>query len=502
MSDRTTAAAAIGIDQGSSSTKAVVLSAEGGGIGEQAWPIRTSVTENESDDLVEHEPEEIVSSVKLAISWGIGVCRDRGHRAKGIGLAVQRSGVVAWDAQGRAVSRVLSWRDGRTRSECDRILANADTVARIAERSGLIPNRFFAASKLAMMQRRFLDQSCRVATLDSYLLSQLVGYDRFFTDDSMAARTLLYDLKAQGWSPDLCAVWSVDEKRLPQILPSVSDRGVVSEGIPVLASLGDKEAAAVYLLSGGDEGSSQRERAVLDLGTLATVTVASETVPLAVPGVGRGVLCSSESETGARRIRYEQELRTSIVGDVLEWLAVRVGRRLSFEELAHHWAAGSEHNGVMYCAARTGSFGDASGDSGEMRCEGVGDELSGLVSAALEHVVFSLSELIDAARSAGILGARSELVVAGGLANVAGVCQLLADRAQIPLVVRHSGASASALGAASLALDSAVGRKGWGACPWYRTEGDRRVEPLAGGLAEQVAQRFVRWCVLRDVVRS
>lgn len=502
MSDRATGVSVIGIDQGSSSTKAVVLGADGAVLGENAWPIRSIVTHDESGELVEHEAEEILSSVQSAISWGIVLSRNAGCHAQGIGLAVQRSGVVAWNADGPVVSRVLSWRDGRTQAVCDRVLANEDTVTWIAHRSGLVPNRFFAASKWALMQRRFSAQSSRVATLDSYLLCQLLGHDRFLTDDSMAARTLLYDLEARGWSPELCAIWGVDATRLPQILPSVSNRGVVPEGIPVLASLGDKEAAAAYLLSGCAHDSSRGEGAVLDLGTLATVTVASGTVPTPVPGIGRGVLCSFEGENGARRIRYEQELRTSIVGDVLDWLAVRVGRRLSFEELSHLWATGVEHDGVMYCAARTGSFGDTAADLGEMQCERVGDVLSAIVSAALEHIVFSLVEVVDAARSAGMLGARSELVVSGGLAHVAGIGQLLADRGQIPLIMRHVGASASARGAANLALGSALGRNSESSQRWHLAKGDRRFDPSPRGLSEGIARRYARWCSLRDSFRS
>ena len=294
-------------------------------------------------------------------------------------------------------------------------------------------------------------------------------------------------------------MWDVAEKRLPRIVPSGGHRGFLAHGIPVLASLGDKEAAAVYLLSGG-ESSPRTGRAVLDLGTLATLTVARETLPPAVPETARGVLCSIDGPNRERLITYEQEVRTSITGDVLEWLASRLGERLSFQELSHQWMVGSGHEGVMYGAARTGSFGDAVGERARMQCERVGESVSCLVRAALEHIIFSLAEVIEAARLAGMIGARSEVVVSGGLAHVEGLCQMLADVVQLSLVVRSPQASASALGAASLAIGGARGVNARGALSQGTAEGERLCEPTPGGLTGAVAERSARWRALRESV--
>lgn len=499
MNNQPTSESFIGIDQGSSSTKAVVLSIQGAVIAEHSWPIRTIVTKDGTVELVEHEPEEVIDSVRSAVSWGTAASREAGFEARGVGFAVQRSGVVAWQAAGHSVSRVLSWRDGRTREGCGRLRANPAIEAMIEGRSGLVPNSFFAGSKIGVMQRAFSDPSYRVATLDSYILARLCRDAPFITDDSMAARTLLYDLEARGWSEELCSVWDVMEKRLPRIVPSVGHRGFLAQGIPVLASLGDKEAAAAYLLSEG-ERSPRTGRAVLDLGTLATLTVACESLPRASVGIARGVLCSVNGPHRERLITYEQEVRTSITGDVLEWLASRFGKRFSFEDLSQLWAVGSGHEGVMYCAARTGSFGDAAGERAKMRCERVGESVSCLVRAALEHIIFSLAEVIEAARSADMIGARGELVVSGGLAHIDGLCQMLADVVQLSLVVRSPQASASALGAARLAMGGARGVTARGALSQGTDEGERRCEPAPGGLTGAVAERSARWRALRESV--
>jgi glycerol kinase len=251
--------AVIGIDQGSSSTKGVVLLEDGTILGKATWPIKT-----EGDRIVtfEHSPEEILSSVRAAVAWGRAVSGAVGLSVAGIGLATQRSGVLAWKKDGSPLSPILSWRDARGNELASRVISSSEIVAAIEARAGLVPNPFFAASKISLLQQRYSAAEANVTTLDSFLINGLVEGSLPFTDDSMASRTLLYDIAEHRWSPSLCNLWGVDLHRLPQIRPSVmvpgtfshppKVPGTISGGRAVLAALGDKEAAVVGALGFGE----------------------------------------------------------------------------------------------------------------------------------------------------------------------------------------------------------------------------------------------------------
>ena len=512
----------IGIDQGSSSTKSVVLREEGTILGRAVWPIKT-----EGDRIVsfEHNPDEILSSVRAAVEWGRAISVEVGSSVAGVGLATQRSGVMAWSRDGAPLSPVLSWRDARGSELASQVLSSSEIVAAIEARSGLIPNPFFAASKLSLLQQRYSATEANVTTLDSFLINGLVGCSAPVTDDSMASRTLLFDISEHRWSPALCGFWGVDIKRLPQIRPSVMVPGTFPSMVPgtklgqkvpgtmvgvvpLLASLGDKEAAVVGAVGFGCLEGPQR--VVIDIGTLITMTIASNSPPSPVRGVGRGVLCSLGSLSGGdgkRRFVYQQELRSSISGDILDWLRARYGDGYSLERMSDIASSAVNHDGVLFARPRTGSFADSSSRGSsiipfEPIFDGISDEEPMNVSAALEHVVFSVAELIDRGRALNIITESCELIVSGGLAMLPNFCQNLSNLSAVPLLIEKDGASGSAVGAAWLAREAAFG--------WFSdssiSKGEPRVverlriNPMITVSDTALFRRYQRWQSLRDRV--
>jgi len=517
----------IGIDQGSSSTKSVVLREDGTTLGKAVWPIKT---EGDRIGTFEHNPEEILSSVRAAVEWGCAISGEVGSSVAGVGLATQRSGVIAWSRDGAPLSPILSWRDARGSELASQVLSSSEIVATIEARAGLIPNPFFAASKLSLLQQLYSAEGENVTTLDSFLINGLIGYSSPVTDDSMAARTLLYDISEHRWSPSLCGFWGVDIKRLPQICPSAmvpgtfgrakkvpgtmveggSEKvpGTISGVVPLLASLGDKEAAVLGAVGFGCLDRPQR--VVIDIGTLITMTIASNSPPSPVRGVGRGVLCSLGSLSGGDgewRFIYQQELRSSISGDVLDWLRARYGDGYSLERMGDIASSVVNHDGVLFARPRTGSFADSSfrGSSivlFEPIFDGISDEEPMIVSAALEHIVFSVSELIERGRALNIIAESCELIVSGGLAMLPNFCQNLSNLSAVPLLIEKDGASGSAVGAAWLAREAAFG--------WFSdssiSKGEPRVverlriNPMITVSDTALFRRYQRWQSLRDRV--
>ena len=504
--------AVIGLDQGSSSTKGVVLREDGTTLGKAVWPIKT-----EGNRIVtfEHSPKEILSSVRAAVAWGRAISGAVGLPVAGVGIATQRSGVLAWRRDGTPLSQILSWRDARGNELASRVISSLEIVAAIEARAGLVPNPFFAASKISLLQQQYSAAEANVTTLDSFLINGLAEGGVPFTDDSMASRTLLYDIAEHRWSSSLCNLWGVDLHRLPQIRASVMVPGTFSHppkvpgtilGGPLLASLGDKEAAVVGALGFG--GVESPQRVVLDLGTLITMTIASTSLPSLVRGVGRGVLCSLgclPDEGGERRFVYQQELRSSISGDMLDWLRTRWGDGYTLQRMGEIASSIINLEGVLFARPRTGSFVESSFRDDlavpfEPVFEGLSEEEPMIVSAALEHLVFSVAEMIERGRALRIIAESCELIGSGGLALLPNFCQNLSKLATVPLLIEKDGASGSAVGAAWLAREAAF--------DWFGDSSVGEIEPrvverhrIDPGITEADAplfSRYQRWQSLRD----
>ena len=174
-----------------------------------------------------------------------------------IGITNQRETVVAWDREtGRPYHRAIVWQDRRTAPRCD-ALAAAGHLALVRERTGLVLDPYFSGTKVEWLltpdseggggvPRR---AELAVGTIDAWLLWNLTGGEVLATDPSNASRTMLFDIHALAWSPELCELLGVPSTALAEVRPSSGRFGVTSEraglpaGIPVSGIAGDQQAA-------------------------------------------------------------------------------------------------------------------------------------------------------------------------------------------------------------------------------------------------------------------
>ena len=295
----------LGIDQGSSSTKGVLLDEQGDSVAD--WPVSVPPAEV-NERCVEQDPEGLFLSVAEIFEEAIEKATELEAAIAAAGLAVQRSGVLAWNAaDGSAVHPVITWADTRTYPQ---IQAIGRGVELISNQTGVptIPN--FAAPKIHLLQREFLEPSIHVGTLDSFLVFRLSEGRVFITEDTMASRTMLYSLAERAWSDGLCRQFQVDKKRLARVNPSLAPHTTYRE-IPVTALLGDQQAALLGRLSVGD-------RPLLNLGTIASLTRNTGSAPIQKPGLKTTVLYSRlMPNAGVRDTVYLTEVTSSVTGNVL-----------------------------------------------------------------------------------------------------------------------------------------------------------------------------------------
>jgi len=295
----------LGIDQGSSSTKAVCLDSSGSSVAEWSF----AAPELRTDErCVEQDPEGIVRSVCEAFNEAKQFAVEHEYVIRAAGLAVQRSGVLAWRSQdGEPVHPVITWADTRTYPQ---IQALGRGVEFISNQTGLPTLANFAAPKIHLLQRKFIDPVIHVATLDTFLLYRLSGRKVFVTEDTMASRTMLYTLAERNWSEELCRRFQVDRKRLPRINPSLAPH-TSYEGIPIAALLGDQQAALIGRMD-------QSKRPLLNLGTIASMVVGTGARPLQKPGLKTSVLYSRLiPSAGARDVQFLSEVTSSVTGHVM-----------------------------------------------------------------------------------------------------------------------------------------------------------------------------------------
>ena len=197
-----------------------------------------------------------VRSVGPQVTRALDESGVRADRIAAIGLTNQRETTIVWErATGKAIAPALVWQDRRTAPACDRL---KDRQAWVSERTGLVIDPYFSATKIAWIldhvpgaRRRAEAGELAAGTVDSFLVWHLTAGRRFVTDATNASRTLLMDLKTLRWADDLCDLFGVPPRILPEIRPSSGEFGQTSglhflpDGLPILGIAGDQQASLI-----------------------------------------------------------------------------------------------------------------------------------------------------------------------------------------------------------------------------------------------------------------
>jgi glycerol kinase len=237
--------AILAIDQGTTNSKAVLVSLTGEVIARGASPVGITYPK---PGWVEQDPDRLWASVREAIAACLAFRPDA--RVEAIAISNQRESVTIWDAEtGRPLGPVVSWQCRRTAADCERLTAEGH-LERVQAITGLPLDPMFPGAKFRwLIDRAPAGRLVRAGTIDSWLIHCMTGGRQHACDASNAARSQLFDLKAQAWSEELCAIFGVDPAVLPQVRDSSADFGVtasvagIPDGTPIRAAIGDSHAA-------------------------------------------------------------------------------------------------------------------------------------------------------------------------------------------------------------------------------------------------------------------
>jgi xylulokinase len=419
----------VGLDIGTSSAKGVAIDAAGEvlAVAERAYPLstpRSGWAEQDPDDWW-HAAEAVLAELEA-------------DRAAGIGLSGQMHGLVALGADDRPLRPAILWNDGRSQPQCDALEARLG-VERLVALSGNRALAGFTAPKLRWLAEHEPDVHRRIRRVllpKDYVRLRLCG--EHATDVSDASGTLLLDVGARQWSPELCDALEVPGEWLPPVLESGAVSGRTRAGVPVAAGGGDQAAGALGVGVVAQDGPAS-----VVLGTSGVVFAARD----AYAHDPRGRLhafCHAAPQTW-----HVMGVMLAAAG-ALEWLRRATEPGASFDALtaeAEAWAPGAE--GLLfgpYLAGERTPHADAD-VRGAFVGLGLRHDRGALVRAVLEGVGHGLREGLDLIAAAG---ARPSVArVSGGGARSDLWLRIIAAILELPLE-RTAVDAGAAYGAALL----------------------------------------------------
>lgn len=437
----------LAIDQGTTSTRALVFGADGKPVATAQEPLRQIYPAN---GWVEHDPEEIWAAT-LAVCGRVIAEVGGAARIKAIGVTNQRETTVVWDRKtGAPVMNAIVWQDRRGAARCAELKA-AGHEAMVQAKTGLLIDSYFSATKLEWMltnlpgvRERANRGELAFGTIDSFLLWRLTGGAVHATDATNASRTMLFDIHRGVWDDDLLALFDITRALLPEVRDTAGIFGTTSllgRNIPIAALVGDQQGAVV------GQACFEPGMTKSTYGTGCFVLVNTGGTALA----SRHRLLTTIAYRIDGATTYALEGSIFNAGTVVQWLRDEAHMIATAAESETVAASLDSAGGVYFVPAFTGLGAphwdpDARGailgltrDSGAAR----------IVRAGLESVAYQTADLISALRQDGI-AEPGALRVDGGMAANKWFLQFLADMTDVP-VERPACTETTVAGAAFLA---------------------------------------------------
>ncbi|MDB5352830.1 MAG: glycerol kinase [Planctomycetota bacterium] len=440
----------LAIDQGTTSTRAVVYDRRLRPVGQGQTEVPPTYPK---PGWVEHDPKALIQSVGPVVGLAMVDAGISGEQIAAIGITNQRETTVVWDrASGEAIGPAIVWQDRRTADICDRL---RDRREWIAERTGLVLDPYFSATKIAWLldhipgarDRASRGELC-AGTVDSFLLWYLTGGVRHVTDITNASRTMLMDLKLPRWDEALCDLFGVPIGILPEIIPSSGalgqtlGLGYLPDGLPIAGIAGDQQASLI------GQGCLKAGQAKCTYGTGAFLL--AHTGSTRVPST-RGLITTCAATTSGEPPQYALEGSVFVAGAAVQWFRDGLKAVGAAPEISRLYDQGDPESGVLFVPALTGLGAphwqpEARGTIfGLTRATSVAD----LARATLEGVAFQVADLVESIE-VDLPEPLGEFRVDGGMARSDPFLQFQADLLGRP-VVRSPQSESTALGAALLA---------------------------------------------------
>jgi glycerol kinase len=439
----------LALDQGTTSSRAILFDEEGAPV---------SIAQREFPQIypqpgwVEHDPMDLLRTQREVAREALRKIDLDLKDLMGVGITNQRETTILWDRQtGEPIHNAIVWQDRRTAEICSRL--KKDGVEELVKRkTGLVVDPYFSGTKIAWILDQVPGARARAergelafGTVDTWLIWQLTGNRTHVTDPSNASRTMLFDIHAGEWDPELLRLLRVPRAILPDIHPSAHAFGMLPKSV-----LGEP------LIIGGVAGDQQAalfgqacHRPGMAKNTYGTGCFMLLHTGNKVIASSSGLISTACAQ--GREKEYALEGSVFIAGAVVQWLRDEMKFFDTSREIEALANSVLDTGDVFIVPAFTGlgaPYWDPNA-RGAMIGLTRGTTRAHIARAALESIAFQSAEVLDAMqRDAGV--PLSELRVDGGAAANDFLMQFQADLLGVP-VLRPRVLETTALGAAYLA---------------------------------------------------
>ncbi|MDT2833006.1 glycerol kinase GlpK [Vagococcus carniphilus] len=439
------------IDQGTTSSRAIIFDKEGNNIGSSQKEFTQIFPES---GWVEHNANEIWNSVQSVIAGALIESGVRPDKIKGIGITNQRETTVIWDRKtGKPIYNAVVWQSRQSSPIADR-LKEEGHADMIHKKTGLVVDAYFSATKVRWIldhvegaQERAERGELAFGTIDTWLLWKLTDGNVHVTDYSNAARTMMYNIMDLKWDDDILELLNIPKSLLPEVKSNSEVYGYTQSyhfygsEVPISGMAGDQQAALFGQLA-FEPGMIKNT-----YGTGAFIVMNTGEKPQ----ISKNNLLTTIGYGINGKVYYALEGSVFVAGSAIQWL--RDGLRMietapESEEVAN---ASTGDNSVYVVPAFTG-LGAPYWDSdargaifGLTRATTKED----FVKATLQAVAYQSKDVIDAMKEDSEIDIPI-LKVDGGAAKNDTLMQFQADILDID-VTRAPNLETTALGAAYLA---------------------------------------------------
>jgi glycerol kinase len=440
----------LAIDQGTTSSRAILFGRDG----EPAATAQAELPQfYPADGWVEHDAERIWQDTAATIRGALEKARATPADVAAVGITNQRETAVIWNRKtGAPVHRAIVWQDRRTAALC-RSLNEAGHGRLVQERTGLLIDPYFSATKIAWLLENVAgarEQAERgelaFGTVDTFLLWRLTAGKVHATDATNASRTMLFNIRTQAWDDELLRLLKIPRSLLPEVRDSAGDFGATEKNLfgaawPITGIAGDQQAAMV----GQACFAPGMIKSTYGTGCFVLLNTGDKAVE------SKNRLVSTVAYRLKGKASYAIEGSIFVAGAAVQWL--RDGLKLIGKagETADIAASLRSNNGVYLVPAFTGlgaPYWDPTARGaifGLTRDTGIAE----IVRSALEAVCYQTRDLMAAMEKDS--GTKlTALRVDGGMVKNDWVMQFLADILNLP-VERPVVTETTALGAAYLA---------------------------------------------------
>ncbi|MGV6818915.1 MAG: glycerol kinase GlpK [Parvularcula sp.] len=442
----------LALDQGTTSSRAMIYSRTGEILAMDQHEFPQSYPR---EGWVEQDPEHIWQTTLRAAQTVMKSVSGQGSIA-GLGITNQRETTLIWDRKsGAPIYPAIVWQDRRTSDHCAR-LKRAGHESLVQERTGLVLDPYFSATKIAWVldhvegaRGRAERGELAFGTVDSWLLWNLTGSSVHATDATNASRTSLLNISTGTWDDDLLELFGVPHALLPEVKDCAAGFGttapeVLGQAIPIGGIAGDQQAAAI----GQSCFSEGQSKSTYGTGCFLLVNTGTKKITSQ-----NGLLTTIASQINGQRA-YAMEGSIFTTGAGVKWLRDGLGLIDDAAE-TEALARSIDDTGGVYLVPAFAGLGapywkpDARGlICGLTQATGRAE----IVRAMLESVAYQTNDLIGAMNEDGIKV--TELAIDGGMVANDWLCQFIADMCDVPLV-RPKNLETTALGAAALAAITA-----------------------------------------------